>query len=377
MTVNWAVWRPRLLYGAFFALAFLLALRWTFPADAVKQRLIVWAASQGWQVDAAEVSPSGFLGIVANDVQAEGAAGQKLSADRIAASLRFWPLLVGRRSVAFDARIWSGRVRGTADLSGDRAVNARVDGVDLSSAAPLRRATGLELLGILGGAIDLALPADPAAKPAGTLDLTVKDAGVNGGQLQLPSLGGGLTIPKVSLGEVTARVSLAGGKGTVERLEAKGGDASLTTEGLYFMWQPRVQNSSLFGKARLRIEPAFWSRPTTAAFKGMAEMALGAARPGDGSYELQVFGTLGQPRIRPAAGAQPFPQGAQPFPPPAPPSAPGPQPFPPGVQAPPPGPPQFNTGVAPAAPAPPPFNAAVQPPSPGPGNRPVVSPDEE
>ena len=47
MKIDWIRWRPRLLYGAFTAVAFILALRWTFPAEAVKQRIIVEAAARG------------------------------------------------------------------------------------------------------------------------------------------------------------------------------------------------------------------------------------------------------------------------------------------------------------------------------------------
>jgi type II secretion system protein N len=307
---NWTTWRPRLLYGGFFVVAFLLALRWTFPAQAVKERFIVWAGSQGWQVDASEVAPAGFLGITARDVRAEGAPGQKLSVDRITASMRLLPLLVGRRSVAFDASLWDGRVRGTADLSGNRGVVARVESLDLAAATPLRRATGLELLGKLDGTVDVTVPADPAAKPSGRIELNVKDAGVNGGQVAVPSLGGAITVPKVALGDVSARLALADGKGTFERLEAKGGEAALATDGLYFVWQPRLQNAPLFGKARLRVEPAFWAKPASSAFKGVADLALGTPR--DGAYELQVFGTLGQPQLRPTAAAFPPPSA---FPP--------------------------------------------------------------
>jgi hypothetical protein len=41
MKIDWNRSRPRLLYGAFTLVAFLLALRFTFPADAVKQRIIL------------------------------------------------------------------------------------------------------------------------------------------------------------------------------------------------------------------------------------------------------------------------------------------------------------------------------------------------
>lgn len=301
MTVNWTVWKPRLLYGAFFFLAFVLALRWTFPVEAVMERVMLEAGARGWQVEADDVSPAGFLGISAENVRAEGADGQKLSAERVTAKMRLLPLLLGRRSIAFDLRLWDGRVSGTADVSGERGIEARVDSIDLARAAPLRLATGLELLGVMDGTVDVTIPEDPAAKPAGRLELSVKDAGMNGGQLRIPSLGGGLTVPRMGLGRIEAVVAIAAGKGTFERLEAKGGDAAFSAEGLYFVWQPRLASSPLFGKATLRFEEKFWQSPATSTLRGVAEMALASARAPDGSFGMQVYGTLGQPQMRPLA----------------------------------------------------------------------------
>ena len=45
MKIHWKPSRPHLLYGAFTLVAFLVALRLTFPADAVKQRIVLEAAS--------------------------------------------------------------------------------------------------------------------------------------------------------------------------------------------------------------------------------------------------------------------------------------------------------------------------------------------
>ncbi|HSN90918.1 MAG TPA: type II secretion system protein GspN [Anaeromyxobacteraceae bacterium] len=308
MTVNWTVWKPRLLYGAFFLLAFLLALRFTFPVEAVMERVILEAGARGWQVEADDVSGAGFLGISAENVRAEGSDGQKLSAERVTATMRLLPLLVGRRSVAFDLRLWDGRIWGTADLSGERAVEARVDSIDLARATPLRRATGLELLGVMDGTVDLAVPEDPAAKPAGRVELSVKEAGLNGGQLRIPSLGGGLTVPRMGLGRIEAAVALAGGKGTFERLEAKGGDATFSAEGLYFVWQPRLANAPLFGKATLRFDEKYWQSPASSTLRTVAEVALASARGPDGAYGMQVYGTLGQPQMRPLAQAGPRPR---------------------------------------------------------------------
>jgi type II secretion system protein N len=299
MKIDWTVWKPRALYGAFFAVAFLLALRWTFPGEALKERLILEASARGWQLDAGDVSGAGLLGVAMKDVRLEDHEGHKYAASDVAASLRVLPLLVGKRSVAFDVRLWDGRVRGAADLSGaDRRYAARVEGVDLASAAPLRAASGLELLGTVTGDLDVVVPEDAAAKASGRASLAVKDAGVNGGQLSVAAMGGNLSVPKVALGDVGADVTIANGRGNVTRLETRGGDAEISTEGLYFVMQPRLEYAPLFGKARLRIADAFWTRSGTAGFRTVAEMALASAKGRDGNYHFQLVGTLGHPEMR-------------------------------------------------------------------------------
>lgn len=297
--LDWTVWKPRVLYGGFALAAFVLALRWTFPREAVKERLILEAGARGWQIEMASVGPGGLLGFSAEDVRLESAAGLSIALDEVTASLQVLPLLTGKRVLALDARLFDGRVHGTAALSGPvRDVALTIEGVDLGSAPPLRRATGLDLAGVLSGAVALAVPEDPAARASGRLDLTVTGAGINGGKVPLPGME--LPVQKVSLGTVTAAVKLDAGKATAERLEARGGDAELTGDGLAVTLQPRLEHSPLFGRARLRLQPAFWQRSGMGAFQQLAEGALSFARGPDGAYGLQVLGSLGQPRVQPS-----------------------------------------------------------------------------
>jgi type II secretion system protein N len=305
MKIDWNRSRPRLLYAAFTLVAFLLALRFTFPADAVKQRIIVEAAARGWQVDMADVGAGGLLGIEAEGVTVEDASGLRIPIDELTASLRLLPLLVGRQSVAFDARVYDGEVDGTADLSGDeRQIAISAQGVDLSRALPLRKASGLDLAGKLSGKADLRFPAAPNGTPEGRIDFTVKDAGVNGGQLPVPGMTGSLTVPKLGLGEIVAAVALEKGKATFEKLEARGGDADFTAEGLYAVLQPRLQHAPIAGKAKLRVKDAFWARRETQAFKGLADAALASSRGRDGAWSFQVAGSVGRPQLRPAPAGQ-------------------------------------------------------------------------
>jgi type II secretion system protein N len=303
MKLDWTLWRPRLprlAYGAFALLAFALSLRWTFPSEAMKERLIMEAGRRGWQIDAERVSAGGLLGMRARGVKLETASGLAIPVEDLVASLRILPLLTGRRSVAFDARIYDGRVQGTADLSGDaRRVLVDVEGVDLALALPLRKASGVDLLGRLTGTADLTLPAAADQRPTGRVDLSVAEAGIAGGTVPVPGMAA-LSLPKVGLGNVVAAVKLADGRATFEKLEASGGDADVRTEGLYFLVQPRMELSPVNGKAKVKVRDAFWTQSGTQGLKGLAEAALASAKGSDGAWNFSVSGSVGRPRVLPA-----------------------------------------------------------------------------
>jgi type II secretion system protein N len=300
MKIDWTRRRVTALYAAFAVVAFVLALRWTFPSEAMKERLIMEAGHQGWQIDVDQVSAGGLLGVRARGVKVETASGLAIPIDDVTASLRILPLFIGRRSIAFDADLYEGRVRGTADLSGDvRHYAVEVKGVDLARALPLRKASGVDLVGVLSGTADVDLPAKPDGRPVGKVDVTVKDAGVSGGEIPLPGMTSGLKLPKTGLGAVTAALKLDAGKATFEKLEATGGDAEIRTEGVNFVVQPRMEYAPLTGKARVKVADAFWGRSGLQGFKGLAEAALASSKGSDGSWNLAVTGSVGHPRVNP------------------------------------------------------------------------------
>jgi type II secretion system protein N len=308
MKIDWSAWKPRLLYGAFFLVALLLALRWTFPSEAVLERISVEAAARGWQLQAAEAGPAGLIGLSLREVTLKDRAGLTIPLDRVDLTLPLWPLLTGRRRVAVDAWLYDGRARGTFDLAaGPREYRAALEGIDLARALPLRMALGVDLAGLATGTARLSFPADEKATPVGQLSLAVKEAGLTGGKIDVPGAGA-LTLPAVKLGELAVELVLKDGKGSFEKLAATGGDVELAGEGLYFAWQPRLEFAPLFGKARLRLTPAFSSRPENRGLASLLDAALVGARSGEGTYGLQIYGSLGHPQVRPAGAAVPSPR---------------------------------------------------------------------
>ena len=304
-------WKKWAAYGAFALVAFAFALRQTAPVDALSERLVLEAAAAGWQLRLADSAPAGFAGVRMTGVTLESAAGAKIPLDAVTAKLRLLPLLLGRRSVDFDADVYGGRVEGIAEESATaRRLAARLDKVDLGRAAAVRKLVGVDLAGTVTGDVDLALDPREPAKSSGRLDLAVDQAAIQGGEVPVAAMGGGaLTLPKIALGTVTAKATVKDGRATFDTLAAKGGgDLEVEGEGLYVQLQPRLASAPLFGRARLRFADAFWQKGGTASLRGIVELALAPGRDRDGSYGFQLFGTLGSPQARPA----PAPPGGAP-----------------------------------------------------------------
>jgi len=298
MKVDWNTLRPRLLYGAFFVAAFVLALRQTLPAEAAKERLILEAAQRGWEVDAGEVGPAGLLGLGLRDVTLKDKTGLTVTLDRLDVTMPLWSLLTGKRKVALAARLYDGTVRGTFGLgAGPQTVEVEVDGLDLAQAIPLRKASGVDLTGVANGHGLVTLPADEKGRPEGRVELSVKGLGASGGSIPVGAMGN-LTLPRLSLGALTATLKIEGGKGTFEKLSTTGGDVDLAGDGLYFMVQPRLEYAPVFGKLGLKVTEPFLAKPENKSFKSMLDLAVGPAKGKDG-VQLQIFGSLGHPQVRP------------------------------------------------------------------------------
>ena len=327
-----ALLKSRLLYGAFALLAFAVALRLTFPSEAVKERLIYEAGARGWQIDVRKVGPGNLLGVRLQDVALTNPSGMKVPLERLDASLKILPLLLGKRVAAFRASFLDGTISGTADLSGDlRHLAVEVKDLDLGRALPLRQAAGRTLEGKVSGSADLSLPGGALEKASGQIALQVKGGTIGAGGVPIPGMTGNLPLPAISLGTLESSAKLEGGRATVEKLEVSGGDTIVSGEGLVVVLEPRLGQAPVSGRVRLRFAPSLWQKPDATSLRPLAEAALGGARTPDGAYLFQLSGSLGHPQMRPSGSP-----GAPPPPPPqvqSPPPAPAPPPLRPQIEA--------------------------------------------
>jgi len=289
-------------YVAFFVLAFVVALRLTFPVEAVRERLILDAGARGFQVKVNDLSPSGLAGVRARGVTVTTSEGTRIPFEELSVGLRPWPTLMGRRAFSFDASLFDGRVVGFAEVSSTaERYQARVTGIDLARAGVVRAATGLDLAGILSGNLDVTLdPKDPA-KSSGSMEFQVKDGAILGGKIPVPGMEGGLTVPPVRLGAIAARGAVKSGRADFGTLESKGDDVDIVAEQVFIQLQPRVEHSALSGRARVRPTETFWRKEQVAPLRPLIDMGLASARGQDGGYGFQIYGTLGKPQARPAA----------------------------------------------------------------------------
>jgi len=295
-------WKRRVAYGAFFALAFLFALQRTFPTEAVKERLVLEAAALGWQVQIADIAPSGFGGVRMRNVTIESHEGTRIPLEEARASLRLWPLLRGRRGLSFDFALYGGRLSGFAEQGpGSQRLALKGDGIEVGRASVLRKAVGIDLAGTLRADVDVTIDAREPAKSSGSIDVSVEKAAVNGGEVPVPGMGGNLSLPRVSLGTVVAKATVKAGRAEFQKLEAKSEDVEASAEQTYFMVQPRLEYAPIFGRARVKLSDGFWQKSGTAGLRGVVEMALASAKGRDGAYGFQIYGTLGHPQAKPAA----------------------------------------------------------------------------
>lgn len=295
-------WKRTAAYAAFFVLAFVWALHATFPVEAVKERIILEAAAQGWQVRLNDLAPSGLLGVRAREVTVQTRDGGRIPVDEARVSLRLLPTVMGRRAFNFSASIFDGAVDGYSDQGKNvHRFQLKATGLDLARAAVLRKATGLDLMGKLDASVDVSLDARDPAKNAGLVSLGVKGVGIKGGSVPVPGMGGGLTVPPVGLGDFTMSGTVKGPRADLGKIEARGGDVEITGEQTFVQLLPKVDNSPISGRARVRIADALWQKGTASALRPVIELGLSSARMSEGVYGFQIYGTLGSPQARPMA----------------------------------------------------------------------------
>ncbi len=301
------LWKKSLGYTAFSLFAMLMMFFLTFPYDALKDRVRQEADVAGYFVRIDSLGP-GLFSVRAKNVQlSKKAAG---NADTPPEPLRLDSISVGPSlfppGAAVTIKAAGGTIQTRVGLTGSR-VRLDVDELDLTK-GNIKGFTGLDLAGTVDAHVDLSIPKTTTgttpAEPdlglgSGVASLELKNVTLNGGSVTVPIPQFGpeptpVDLPKIVLGDLTARLKFEKGAGTVEELHSKSADLELSGSGTVKLAK-KIEYAEPNVEIRLKPDPDFQKR---LGMLGSALSFLGSD-PKDPSWRLaRLSGYLGRPQFR-------------------------------------------------------------------------------
>lgn len=306
-----ATWKIVAGYVAFAIAAFGFFFYLTFPFDSVRHRIEQEASASGYDVEIGHLGP-GLFGVTASNLKlrkrpgpplpgagsAEPKPSEPLHIDQVALRPSLFPL-----GLAFRADALGGTVSGAVGGMKELAVHLQLDGVDLSK-GNVKGFSGMDLAGVLDGELNLTVPritlggkgpAEPDFGAAnGTLTLAGEGVTVNGGEINVPSMGGAMGLPKIILGKLDAKLTVEKGQGKLETLNAKSSDLALQGSGTLKLAK-RLEYSEPNLEFRFKVEDDLKKR------LGPLSMGLTMLRsdPKDPTFRVaHLTGYLGRPSFR-------------------------------------------------------------------------------
>lgn len=231
-------------YPLFYLFCLGLFAYFTFPYDALKDRLIseyeldqrAHGGDQRLSID--HLTSYWFTGAEATGVKLTipaGAAGGDdavVEIDSLRARVQILPLLIGRVKVNFKVEAFGGVVEGSArpplSKDADMELSAELTDIDLAQTGVLAAYLGAPVRGVLGGTISLEAPEGKLANADGAIDLRMTNTSLGDGEAKVMDK---LPLPKARLGEVVLTGEIKKGSFALTALEAKGPDVLLVAEG--------------------------------------------------------------------------------------------------------------------------------------------------
>jgi type II secretion system protein N len=386
---------------------FVVALYIWFPYDRAKEVAINAAAAQGLDVEIESAGPAWGVGVSFSNIRVKTrpttptAKPTRFTIDHASVTTSaFWLVTSPLRALfasrplsppftvsldAFGGHIelsQDGPAGNTKQIPFELELTARE--VNLADVPGIRETLNLPVAGKLDLDVEIASATGRYADAKGKMSLAGTGMSAGDGKTPLkiegnPFLGGGLTLPKVRLGDLHGEVAIDKGTAKLKGVDAKSPDGELSLEGDISLRDP-LPSSVMNAYLRFKLTDAFLK--TASTLQTLLQMGASAGRRADGSYGMRIGGRLGSPSMAlsavspvgagvPAMPARAVPRPGMPpavMPPPPQVAPPPPPPPPPVVDTPPPPPPVPETQAAPP-PAPPPPEAPTlrgTPPAPPP-----------
>jgi len=398
-------WLKRSAVGAAVGVVvFVVALYVWFPYDRAKEVAVNLASAQNLDVDIDSVGPAWGLGLAFSNIHVKtrptspATKPTRLLIERASVSISPLSLLLfwTEPTITISIDGFGGHVTITQNGSPDSPAKAprpfsleiTARDVDMSELPGLREALNLPVTGTLKLDLELASATGRYANAKGDISFTCAACVLGDGKTPLrvpgnPFLGGGLTLPKVRVGDLRGEVAIDDGEAKLKSLDAKSPDLELSVEGGASLRDP-LANSLLNAYVRFKLSDPFLK--AAGALSTLLQMAGSSGKRPDGFYGVRLGGRLAAPTTLLSATSPTGALGAPRLPRPAiapaaytpPPSPPMPVQMPP-PQAPPPA--VDNPSPPPTPPPPPPAPEVTAPPptpvTPPPATPPAAPPDQE
>jgi type II secretion system protein N len=389
--------------SGFGLLVFIIALYIWFPYERAKEVAIAVAAAQNLDVEIESAGPAWGVGVSFSNIHVKTrpttptAKPTRFTIDHASVTTSaFWILTSPLRAlfaskplsppftISLDA--FGGRIEITQDGPGANTkqipfeLEVIAHEVNLAEVPGIRSTINLPVAGKMDLDLDIASATGRYADAKGKITIAGEGLTAGDGKTPLkiegnPFLGGGLTLPKVRLGDLHGDVVIEKGTAKLKGIDAKSPDGELSLEGDIQLRDP-LPNSVLNAYLRFKLTDAFLKSAQT--LQTLLQMGASAGRRPDGSYGLRIGGLLRAPTTAlspvspvgagvPTSAARPAPRpglapsSATPVPTPPPPYEP---PTPPPAAEPPPPPPPPVPDVQQAPPPPPPPPPPSPPPEP-------------
>ena len=236
--------RRVLLQSAFGLLVFGVALYFCFPYDRAKDLAIAWAAQQGYDVTIGSAGPGFGFAVSFKDIHVRtrptpgGGKPVRFTVDSARVRVSPFVMLSKTTSMGVDAAAMGGQIGVDFDNQKKGPFRASIRGksIDLSEIPGVRESVNLPLTGTLEISMDIASASGRYADADGSVSFKCSNCVLGDGKTPLkvegnPLLAGGLTLPKVRLGDLVGRVAIVKGNAKLEGVEAKSPDGDLALEG--------------------------------------------------------------------------------------------------------------------------------------------------
>jgi type II secretion system protein N len=291
-----------------FWLVFVVALYVWFPYDRAKEVAIDVAAQQGYDVDIDSAGPAWGAGVSFTNIHVKtrptsGKPTRFIIEKATVTTSILGAIFTSTPSTTITLEAFGGRIEltqsGAPGKKGPFSIELTARGVDASKIPGVRESINLPLTGTLKLDVDLASATGRFADAKGTISFLCEACAAGDGKSPIkvegnPFLGGGLTLPKVRIGDLRGEVAVDKGTAKLKGVESKSPDAETSLEGDVALRDPLV-NSVVNAYLRFKLSDAFLKSASTV--QTILQMAGAAGRRPDGSYGVRISGRMGAPAV--------------------------------------------------------------------------------